>query len=86
VEPEPVDPAPELEPALELDPAPMLEPPPMRAFFRTKPPPLPPDADADWPAPLAPLAPELVLEPSARCRHPVAVTDPAVADDELPVP
>jgi hypothetical protein len=94
VEPEPVDPvepAPvdePVEPEPELEPAPMLEPPPMRAFFSTKPPPLPPDADADSPAALEllELLDELLLEPSARCRQPVAVTEPAVSDDERPVP
>jgi hypothetical protein len=76
VAPEPVAPAPE--------PAPMLEPPPMRAFFSTNPP-LPPAADADWPAALVVLAPVLLVDPSARCKQPVAVTDPAASDDDRPV-
>jgi hypothetical protein len=88
VEPdEPVDPvepeAPEPdddEPLPELDPDPMLLPPPMRAFFSTKPPlPDPPLADALLVSLLLEL--ELEPDPSARCRHPVAVTELPV--DEL---
>jgi len=100
VEPAPVEPAPDADEPVdpvepdadvepvepELDPEPMLEPLPlpMRAFFSTKVPPLaPPLADALLVSLLLVL--ELVLDPSPRCRQPVAVTLPAVSDDDLPV-
>jgi len=69
-------PEPELdpEPELMLDPLPL----PMRAFFSTKLPLPPPELLAD--ALLVSLLLELVLEPSARCRQPVAVIEPAVDD------
>jgi hypothetical protein len=92
LEPAPEAPlAPEVEPALdepapEFEPAPMLElePLPIRAFFSTKLP-LPPDV-ADEPAGLVLVDElELLLDPSARCRQPVAVTDPADSVAERPV-
>jgi hypothetical protein len=55
----------------------------MRAFFRTKLPPLPPE-EALLVSLLLALE-LLLLEPSPRCRHPVAVTLPAVWEAELPV-
>jgi len=84
---EPVEPEPDVDAPVELEPEPELmldpEPLPMRAFFSTKLPPLPPELLAD--ALLVSLLLELVLEPSARCRQPVAVTEPAASDDDLPV-
>jgi len=100
-EPEPVDPEPEadepepddpVEPELEVDAPepeldPMLDPEPLPifAFFRTKlpPPAPPPELLAD--ELLVSLLLELVLEPSPRCRQPVAVIAPAVSDADLPV-
>lgn len=76
VEPEDDAPVPDIEP---------VEPePPIRAFFSTNEPPLPPLADE---APLVALVLELelVLDASARCRQPVAVTVPADSDAERPV-
>lgn len=58
------------------DPEPMLEPLPIWAFFSTKLPPLPLVADAPA-ASVLPLVLDVELEPSPRCRHPVAVTAPA---------
>jgi len=93
VEPEPdadePDPADPVDPELEVDaPEPELElmldpePLPIFAFFRTKLPPPAPELLAD--ALLVSLLLELVLDPSARCRQPVAVTEPAV-DDVCPL-
>jgi hypothetical protein len=87
VEPEPVepdadDPLPEPEPAPEPEPELMLLLlPPMRAFFRTKPPAPPDDALL-----VSLLLDVELLDPSARCRQPVAVTLPAASDAERPVP
>jgi hypothetical protein len=74
VEPELEVDAPEPELELMLDPEPL----PIFAFFSTKLPPPAPALLAD--ALLVSLLLELVLEPSARCRQPVAVTEPAVDD------
>lgn len=85
VDEDPVEPVAPLAPE-PLAPEPIEEPlaPPIRAFFRTKVPPrlLLPLAEA--PAVSEPVL-ELVLDPSARWMQPVAVTVPAVCEDDCPV-
>jgi hypothetical protein len=80
VAPEEDAPVPDVEP-VELEP-------PIRAFFSTNDPPLPPLAE-EASLPLVELVLELelelVLDPSARWRQPVAVTLPADSDADRPV-